>query len=134
MKIPTKAFYDYVVHETDYELFVEVGAGNGASVALLAKNLTDTEREFVIFAIDNWSMSERQAYNILLRSNGVRNEVCDMICTEAQALTKFSNASIDVCLLRNPTKESLALWKTKVTKKGLLAYVENEDVVVVKKD
>ncbi len=130
MKITSKRFYEEAAEDETTELFVEVGSGEGASVAFLAKTLQDLEKEFVIFSVDKWSASEREVYNRILVISGTRKDVFDMICDSKHAASKFQDGSIDVCLVNDIL--DLDDWIPKVKEGGRLAVLTEDGLKRIK--
>ncbi len=130
MKITSKRFYEEAAEDGASELFVEVGSGEGASVAFLAKTLQDLDKPFVIFSVDKWTTVEREAYHRLLVISGTRKDVFDMICDSKHAASKFQDGSIDVCFVND--EKDLPDWVSKVKSSGRLAVLTDEGLKRIK--
>ena len=135
-------FYDDVVKEHDFKVFVEVGCWKGHSISHLVKRLQERGSPFTVFAVDLWDKLPKDnelwakfpdqipilysIYNYVLSKTGTRKDVFDYRMDSLNAARDFLNDSVDFCFIdashdKEAVLADLKAWFPKVRKGGIIA-------------
>ncbi len=135
-------FYNKVVSDNAFKVFVEVGVWKGHSVSFLAKTLLAKGGYFELYAVDYWNKLPKdkqlweshanvipdlyELYSTNLVKNGVRGHVFDLLGDSSEQAALFEDGSVDFVFIdashdTASVIKDINAWKPKVRKGGILA-------------
>lgn len=119
--------YDRIVHEArNGDVFVELGAWLGKSLAYFAQRVKESGKQITIYGVDTFQWSSREELESNLRSCGVLHMVHVVQSDSAEFAARFSDGMIDFAFIDadhsyEAVRRDILAWLPKMRDGGTLA-------------